>query len=137
MADIPQITPEIEAEAARNPDGWVYKVDWNYPADQYTPPEAIVGGFQVDGHGRLTGHFEPNPNYRRVIVAARQPQEYMLRKRPAHQCNQWETEIDPNYHHLFPNVPPEGLIGDWYIGANGTITGQFRPNAKYKGDIKT
>lgn len=42
------ITPEIAAEAKNSPNGWVYKVDWKYPPDQYTPPEAIVGAFDVD-----------------------------------------------------------------------------------------
>lgn len=51
------IIPDIEAEAARNPDGWVYTVDWEYR------PEAIEGAFEVDEYGKLTGQFRPNPHY--------------------------------------------------------------------------
>jgi hypothetical protein len=51
--------------------------------------------------------------------------------------NKWVEEIDPEYSHLFPNIPPEGSIGSWYIGASGTYTGEFRPNPDYKGPIET
>lgn len=59
-----EITPEMEAEAARNPGGWVYKVDWEYSPDQYTPPEeGLIGSWYVGSEGRLTGQFRPNPHY--------------------------------------------------------------------------
>lgn len=138
MQNSPPITPEIEAEAARNPGGWVYKVDWEYSPDEYIPPEAIVGAFEVDEHGGLTGRFEPNTNYRAVKIACRPARDYMQnRQRQPHQYNQWVTEIDPAYDDQFPEIPPEGQIGSWYVGDDGKLTGQFRPNPHYTGDIKT
>jgi hypothetical protein len=52
-----EITPDMEAAARDNLNGWVYKVDWPYPEDQHIPPEAIVGAFKVNEHGKLTGDF--------------------------------------------------------------------------------
>jgi hypothetical protein len=137
VSNTPEITPELIAEAKLMPGGWVYKVDWQYKEDQHTPPEAIIGGFEVDNHGVLTGNFQANPNYRAVKIANRPPRDYMNRSRPAHQCNQWVIEIDPDYDDKFPDVPPEGQIGRWYVGPDGKLTGQFRPNPHYTGSIKT
>lgn len=137
MTNIPEINPEIEAEAARNPGGWVYKVDWEYAPGQYTPPEAVVGAFEVDEQGKLTGKFEENPNYRAVKMATRPARDYMNRVHAPHQSSQWVIEIDPAYDEQFPAVPPEGQIGRWYVGEDGRLTGQFRPNPFYTGDIKT
>jgi hypothetical protein len=137
MSKIPEITQDVIDEAKRNPGGWVYKVDWNYSPDQYTPPEAIIGGFEVDPNGNLTGHFEANPNYRAVKIASRPPREYMVKSLGSYEKSKWTTEMDPAFDHLFPEVPPEGFTGDWYIGPDGKYTGQFRPNPHYTGSIKT
>jgi hypothetical protein len=113
------------------------KSTWPYTEDQFTPPEAIVGAFEVDQTGALTGKFEENKDYRSVKTASRKARDYMQRVRPPHQCNQWVIEIDPKYDDQFPDVPPEGQIGRWYVGSDGRLTGQFRPNPHYKGSIKT
>jgi hypothetical protein len=137
MSGMQEITAEIIAEAKRTPGGWVYKVDWQYPDDQYTPPEAIIGAFEVDENGNLTGKFEANADYRPVKIASRKARDYMDRVRPEHQRNQWVIEIDPDYDDQFPDVPPEGQIGRWYVGPDGSLTGQFRPNPHYTGKIET
>ncbi|MFD8706128.1 hypothetical protein ACFV1W_26585 [Kitasatospora sp. NPDC059648] len=56
---------ELVAEAARQPGGWVYEIDADMTADPNgeVPPEAIMGAWKVDDHGRLTGEYEANPKY--------------------------------------------------------------------------
>jgi len=58
------IPPELVAEAAKYPGGWVYEIAPGYDPDGAVPPDAIVGAWKVDDHGRLTGEFTPNPNFR-------------------------------------------------------------------------
>ena len=134
-----EFTPEMIAEAKKNPGGNVYKIDWNYPDDQKVPPEAIVGAYEVDDAGNLTGVFHENDNYRAIVSAKRQPQNYMLEciKGTSEFNGQWVVEADPSVHDSFPNFPKEWQIGSWYVGDEGEFTGQFRPNAKYIGDIET
>jgi hypothetical protein len=138
-----EITPDMIAEAKHNPNGWVYKIDWVYEFDQHVPPHAIVGAFKVDESGQLTGEFEPNQNYRPIKIANRKAREYMYEvaesqaKQPGYNGKEWVLETDPAYDHMFPDIPPEGLIGSWYIDSEGRFTGQFRPNPHYKGEIKT
>ncbi|HSY44119.1 MAG TPA: hypothetical protein VK811_09405 [Candidatus Acidoferrum sp.] len=55
---------EAHAEAKKNPNGWVYKIDGNFTAHEAVPPERIIGAWKVDEHGNITGAFIPNPNYR-------------------------------------------------------------------------
>ena len=57
-------SPEMIEEARRNPGGWVYQIVGNFGPQDRVPPEAIKGAFKVDGSGKLTGEFKPNPNYR-------------------------------------------------------------------------
>jgi hypothetical protein len=56
---------QLVAEAARHPNGWVYEIDTGFVDDPngYVPPEAIRGGWKVDGHGKLTGEYKENPRY--------------------------------------------------------------------------
>lgn len=58
-----EITEEAILEAKSNPNGWVYKIDGNFDKQDYVPPEAVVGAWKVDGNGKITGGFIPNPNY--------------------------------------------------------------------------
>jgi len=133
-----QFTPEMIAEARAHPGGHVFQIDWPYPDDQAVPPDAIVGGWKVDQSGELTGEFVENPNYRPVKIAARKPQEYMMRVLNGSGFrNQWVAEIDPAHHDNFPNVPDEWMVGLWYVGSDGKYTGQFRPNHKYVGTVET
>lgn len=59
-----EATPEMLEAARSNPDGWVYKIDGTFGADEYVPPEAIVGAWKVDGKGNLIGEFIPNSKYK-------------------------------------------------------------------------
>lgn len=53
---------EIE-EARRNPGGWVYRIAGEFGPTDSVPPEAIVGAWQVNQRGEITGPFKANPNY--------------------------------------------------------------------------
>lgn len=55
--------PEMVAEAMKHPGAWVYHIIGDYGPADAVPPYAIYGGWKVDDGGKLTGHFEPNPNY--------------------------------------------------------------------------
>jgi len=72
MAEEPEIkepvhvpTDQAREEARRNPGGWVYKIEGNYGPEDAVPREAVVGAWQVDEDGNITGEFIPNPNFRR------------------------------------------------------------------------
>jgi len=62
----PKIEPhpgEIE-EAARNPNGWVYRIAGSIgDPNGKVPPEAIIGAWQVDAEGKITGEFIENARY--------------------------------------------------------------------------
>lgn len=62
-----EITAEIAREALQNPGGWVYKIEGTYLATEHVPPEAIVGAWKVDAHGKIVGDFVPNPRYQEGI----------------------------------------------------------------------
>lgn len=132
-----EITQEMIEEAAKNPDGWIYKIDWPFRQDQYVPPEAIVGCFKVDENGRITDHFQRNDDYTPVVLAKRKPRQYMIDALAPHLFDNWIVEIDPEFDDKFPEVPIEGQIGRWYVDKNGIYTGEFRPNRKYIGSIIT
>jgi hypothetical protein len=54
--------PEEVQEAKRNPNGWVYRISGSF-GDNAVPPEAIVGAWQVDSKGAISGDFHPNPKF--------------------------------------------------------------------------
>jgi uncharacterized protein YndB with AHSA1/START domain len=65
MSAAPRLEPmpgEIE-EAARIPNGWVYRIEGRFTRDDAVPPERIVGAWKVDEHGKIVGDFMPNPRY--------------------------------------------------------------------------
>lgn len=66
------ILPEVgeHEEAARMPNGFVYRISGNYGPDDGVPPEAIVGAWKVNGEGKIVGEFTPNPNYDPASPAA-------------------------------------------------------------------
>jgi hypothetical protein len=133
----------MRREAKSNPNGWVYEIDWPYGEDDYVPPEAIKGAWKVDGSGTITNEFQENANYRPVRKAVRQPRDYMRRvaeadaRTPGYKGNEWVVETDPDFDNTFPNTPPEGFIGSWFIGRDGKFTGEFRPNPAYRGATNT
>lgn len=57
--------PEVVAQAAGTPGGWVYEIDQELIGDPngYVPPEATRGGWRVDESGRATGEFVANDKH--------------------------------------------------------------------------
>ena len=68
MVQEPELTDALRArlanEAAQNPGGWVYQIDGDYGPADGVPPHVIIGAWEVDNSGQLTGVFKENPNYR-------------------------------------------------------------------------
>lgn len=70
----PQITDELRAAARNQPNGWIYPTDPMFAPGEAAPGHAIIGAWQVDGAGEITGDFQPNPDYRPSPVALGLPQ---------------------------------------------------------------
>lgn len=64
MISNPPITDSVRQQARERPGGWVYAVDPEFDPMGNVPPYGIVGAWQVDGQGEITGEFKPNPKYR-------------------------------------------------------------------------
>lgn len=126
----PPDDPALVAAALRQPGGWVYDIDWAYPDDQRTPPEAIRGGWEVGPDGRLTGLFAPNPHYRAIERCDRVLAPYVHAAARTNRA-QWIVELDPRGEAHFPVVPDALIRGWWYVDANGIVTDRFRPNARW------
>ncbi len=127
----PPSDPKLIQAAAIHPGEWIYDIDWDYPENQRTPPEAIRGGWEVGPDGRFTGRFASNPRYRAIQNLDRPLKPYMHAGAKTSR-SQWIVEIDPRGEKLFPEIPEELIRGWWYVDANGSITRQFRPNSKWK-----
>lgn len=69
---VPPVTPALRAQAARQRGGYVYAIDPYFDPAGAVPPYGIVGGWSVDGSGRLVS-FTPNPKYRPSPVALEFP----------------------------------------------------------------
>jgi hypothetical protein len=66
--------PEEVAEAARNPNGWVYRIAASVgDPNGRVPPEAIIGAWKVDAAGKVVGKFIPNPKYDAVKWPRQKP----------------------------------------------------------------
>lgn len=126
----------VLAEAKKNPDSWVYKIDCEYQKTDYTPPEAIMGAWHVDSSGNIDGQFQPNDLYRPIEQSMRSLPTYLTRHQPEH-ANMWIAEVDMRCAHLFPKFPKFGLVGYWLVGADGNLTRSFRPSASYDPDALT
>ena len=50
-------------EAKKYPNGWVYRIDGNFSDEDAIPPEAIIGAWEVDKNGNLTGKWKANKNF--------------------------------------------------------------------------
>lgn len=59
----PPVTDALRAEARANPGAWVYAVDPGFDGQAEVPPQGIVGAWQSDEKGELSGEFTPNPRY--------------------------------------------------------------------------
>ena len=55
---------EVVQQAKQHPNGWVYEIDGEFGEDEDVPPEAIIGAWEVDGEGNLTGKYLKNSGYR-------------------------------------------------------------------------
>ncbi|MDE1882820.1 MAG: hypothetical protein KGH70_02465 [Rhodospirillales bacterium] len=64
----PDLTPALVEEARRTPNGWVYKIDGHFKADEPVPPEAIMGAWKVNATGEIEGEFIPNGNYKPKLL---------------------------------------------------------------------
>lgn len=114
------------SEAKNNPNGWVYDIDFPYPDEARVPPEAIVGAWKVDGDGNLTSQYVANKNYRPIVEKEKVLPQFM--HAAAKFCrNMWMIEVEKKYEYLFPNYPPEAILGYWYVNEDGDITKKFRP----------
>jgi hypothetical protein len=135
MTELPT-NPALHEAARRQPGGWVYDIDWPYPEDQRTPPEAIRGGWEAGPDGRLTGMFAPNPRHRAVRRCTRPlPAWFHAAARSA--PDQWIVEIDPRGEDRFPNIPDDLIRGWWHVDADGKVTDLFRPNSRWIDDAAT
>ena len=113
-------------EAHKNPNGWVYDIDYLYKKDDRIPSEAILGAWEVDESGNLTSIYKVNENYRPVIEKEKVLPQYM--HSVAKFCqNQWIAEVKREYENLFPRYPDDAILGYWYVDQDGTITKKFRP----------
>lgn len=59
----PAITDALRAEARSHPGEWVYAIDPGFEGSGNVPPQGVVGAWQSDENGELSGDFVPNPNY--------------------------------------------------------------------------
>lgn len=59
----PPLTDALRAEARANPGAWIYAVDPGYDGQADVPPQGVVGAWQSDEKGELSGDFTPNPRY--------------------------------------------------------------------------
>ena len=56
--------PEAVATAKSNPGSWVYEIEEGHIPQQPVACEAVIGAWQVNSTGNITGDFLQNPNYR-------------------------------------------------------------------------
>jgi len=129
----PPNDPKLVQAAAAQPGGWVYEIDWDYPENQRTPPEAICGGWEISPDGKFTGKYAVNPRYRPIQHSDRKLKPFMHAGARAYP-SRWIVESDPRGEKLFPDIPEDLIRGWWYVDAEGKITNQFRPNSKWKPD---
>jgi hypothetical protein len=124
---------DIIKEAKKNPNGWVYAIDFKYLDGDRVPPEAIEGAWKVNANGEIEGPFTPNEQYRPIENSRRNLPEFMKAKHPSH-AGHWIIEYDPRCLNLFPNIPKEAYVGYWLVGEDGTPTNSFRPTSTYAPD---
>lgn len=63
MDQKPTPSPEIVAQARTQPNSWIYELDGKFGPNDVVPREAVVGAWQVDSRGNITGSFIRNPNH--------------------------------------------------------------------------
>jgi hypothetical protein len=127
-------TAAIEA-AKQNANGWVYKIDFQYPSQDQVPHEAIVGAWKVNAQGVIEGEFVPNARYCPIERSKRRLMDAMYEPMPS-LSGLWVAEIDTRYEQRYDRrdepVDVEAIVGYWLIDESGHITDKFRPNTKYR-----
>ena len=129
----PPSDPELIREAQSKPNGFLYEIDYAYPDDQPTPPEAIRGAWEIDSQGQFTGRYSVNERYRAMQHPQRTLKPYMHAAAKTNR-NQWIVEIDPRGESAFPSIPEHLIRVWWYVDNTGKITNHFRPNSRWIDD---
>jgi hypothetical protein len=57
-------SPDVIRQAKARPNGWVYQIEGRFSNEQRIPPDAIIGAWEVNELGQLTGRFVDNPRYK-------------------------------------------------------------------------
>ncbi len=130
----PPRTDALVAATRSRADTWVYDIDRAYPPEQPVPSEAIVGSWEVDRLGNLTGRFARNDRYRPVERCTRLLKPYVHAAAKSNR-DQWIVEIDERGESSFPDIPPHLVRGWWYVDADGRVSDQFRPNSLWQDDV--
>lgn len=126
----PPSDASLRAQAAANPGGWVYDIDYPYTADQHVPPEAIRGAWEVTKVGTLSGNYAPNNRYRPIKDVERPLKPYM-HAAALHNPDQWIAEIAPAAEGHFPDIPETHIAGWWLVDSTGKLTRKFRANSLF------
>lgn len=69
----PSLTDELREQARRSPGKWFYAIDPFFDPGGEVPPYGIIGAWQADERGEISGEFRHNPNYRPSPVALDYP----------------------------------------------------------------
>ncbi|MFI6539379.1 type VII secretion system-associated protein [Nonomuraea sp. NPDC050547] len=70
----PPITDELRRQARQSPGTWMYAIDPFFDPGGEVPPYGIIGAWQVDARGEITGEFQHNGGYRPSPVALGHPE---------------------------------------------------------------
>ncbi len=80
--------PELQAEARRQGDGFVYVIDGRTATpDGQVPPEDIIGGFEVNGGILVPDSYRGSPNHRLLT------QDGIFRSPPVIETHLWTALI--------------------------------------------
>ena len=69
----PSLTDELREQARRSPGKWFYAIHPFFDPGGEVPPYGIIGAWQADERGEISGEFRHNPNYRPSPVALDYP----------------------------------------------------------------
>lgn len=63
------LDPDLQAEARKQGQGWLYIIDGRTPTPQdNVPPEDIIGAFQLQAGKIMAGSYQGNQNHRLVTT---------------------------------------------------------------------
>ncbi len=124
-----EITKNTISSAKKNPGGWVYHIVGSFSPNQTIPPEHILGAWEVDKNGNLTGKFHPNEKFNSFSSKYYTPPEYIYFLAKDNK-NKWIYEIDDEFKNKV-DVPLNKIYGAWLVDSNGDLTGNFKINPIY------